>query len=63
MAGNKTYEVSVVERHLITYIVEARDNKQAEEIARRRYEDGEAGETLGHEWGEIERLSVQRVKS
>lgn len=53
------YEVAIVFKEQVNYIVEAENKEEAEEIAKARWENGEPPDDLGNEWAEIERVSTE----
>ena len=54
----KNYEVPVVYRGQITYVVEAEDEEEAEGKADVLFNRGVKPEPLGNEWEEIERFGI-----
>lgn len=52
----KKYEVPVIYRGQINYIVKANSKEEAEEIARVLYRGDTPGDTLGNEWEVIDKL-------
>lgn len=55
------YEVRIIERHSLTYLVTADSPTDAERIARNAYTAGDDGESTGSEWSSIESITVQEV--
>lgn len=55
------YEVNVVYKGQINYLVEADSPEEAEEMALERWHNGDRGETLGTEWQSCEKTIVSQV--
>ena len=58
----KRYEVELVYRQTVRYVVQAPNRKVAERIALERWQQGEQGTTLGHELCEVESVQVEKAR-
>jgi hypothetical protein len=58
----KEYEVPVVYRGQVNYVVKAGSPQEAEAAARLRYSTGDSGDVLGNEWEEIEKVGEVKEK-
>lgn len=54
--GVKVFEVPIVYRGQLNYLIKTTDKDKAEEFARARYGAGHEADNLGNEWEEIERV-------
>ncbi|MDP9349187.1 MAG: hypothetical protein M3P24_08620, partial [Gemmatimonadota bacterium] len=58
----KRYEVELVYRQTVRYVVQAPNRKVAERIALEKWQQGEQGTTLGHELCEVESVQVEKAR-
>jgi hypothetical protein len=58
----KRYEVELVYRQTVRYVVEAPSRKAAEKLALERWQRGEQGFALGHELCEVESVQAEKAR-
>jgi hypothetical protein len=57
------WEVPIIYRGQLNYLVEAEDSVRAAEIARQQYHEGTAPTILGNEWEEIDHVITPKTHS
>jgi hypothetical protein len=55
------YEVAIVRREQLNYIVDADTKEEAEDKAKQRYYKAEKPDILGNEWDEIESVKAEVI--
>lgn len=56
------YEVTIVFKGQVNYIVEASSEEEAEELAQQKYSNCEPATILGNEWQSCENVIVEKLE-